>query len=99
MKWNVFAEWQRVGKSSVNAAYSGHKPTAKNQGGKKMKVYEVVSRYIDGRKDTFCLNEIESENIPCNTFTSLKTRDIYHDYFTSKEDAEKFIEDSKKGLI
>jgi hypothetical protein len=64
-----------------------------------MKVYEVVSRYIDGRQSTFCLNEIESENIPCNTFASLKTRDIYHDYFISKEDAEKFIEDSKKGLI
>lgn len=60
-----------------------------------MKVYEVVSRYIDGRSSTFCLNEIESENVPCNTFVSLKTRDIYHDYFISKEDAEKFIEDSK----
>lgn len=64
-----------------------------------MKVYEVVSRYIDGRSSTFCLNEIESENIPCNTFVSLKTRDIYHDYFTSKEAAEKFIDDSKQGLI
>lgn len=64
-----------------------------------MKVYEVVSRYIDGRQSTFCLNEIESKNVPCNTFVSLKTRDIYHDYFTSKEDAEKFIEDSKKGLV
>lgn len=64
-----------------------------------MKIYEVVSRYIDNKQNQFCLNEIESESIPENTFVRLKTRDVYHDYFTNKAIAEKFIEDSKKGLI
>lgn len=64
-----------------------------------MKVYEVISRYIDGRQNQFVLNEIESDTIPENTFARLKTRDVYHDYFTNKVTAEKFIEDSKKGLI
>lgn len=64
-----------------------------------MKVYEVISRYIDGRQNQFVLNEIESDVIPENTRVVLKTRDVYHDYFTNKAIAEKFIEDSKKGLI
>ena len=64
-----------------------------------MIVYEVVSRYIDCKKNTFCLNTIETESLPQNTFEQLKTRDVYHDYFSDKEIAEKFIEDSKKGLI
>ena len=64
-----------------------------------MKVYEVISRYIDRRQNQFVLNEIESDVIPENTKVVLKTRDVYHDYFANKEIAEKFIEDSKKGLI
>lgn len=64
-----------------------------------MIVYEVVSRYFDCKKNTFCLNTIETESLPQNTFVQLKTRDVYHDYFSDKEIAEKFIEDSKKGLI
>ena len=64
-----------------------------------MKVYEVVSRYIDDRQSQFTLNEIECDIIPENTFVSLKTRDVYHDYFSDKKTAEKFIEDSKNNLI
>lgn len=64
-----------------------------------MKIYEVVSRYIDNKQNQFCLNEIEIDTIPENTKVSLKTRDIYHDYFIDKATAEKFIADSKKGLI
>lgn len=64
-----------------------------------MKIYEVISRYCDDRKNTFILNVIEAEKMPENTFESLKTRDVYHDYFSSKKDAEKFIENSKQNLI
>ena len=64
-----------------------------------MIVYEVVSRYIDDRKNQFDLNEVECVKMPKNTFVSLKSRDVYHDYFINKETAERFIEDSKKGLI
>ena len=64
-----------------------------------MKIFEVVSRYIDRGKNTFSINVIDVDAIPENTFVSLKTRDVYHDYFTNKQEAEKFISDSRKGLI
>ena len=64
-----------------------------------MKIFEVVSRYIDRGKNTFSINIIYSDAVPENTFVSLKTRDVYHDYFTDKQTAEKFISDSRKGLI
>lgn len=64
-----------------------------------MIIYEVVSRYYDDRKDTFSLNIIERETMPEKTFESLKTRDIYRDYFTSEEDAKAFIVNSQKGII
>ena len=64
-----------------------------------MKIFEVVSRYIDRGKNTFSINVIDVDAIPENTFVSLKTRDVYHDYFTDRQVAEKFISDSRKGLI
>ena len=64
-----------------------------------MKIFEVVSRYIDRGKNTFSINVIDVDTIPENTFISLKTRDVYHDYFTNKQEAEKFISDSQKGLV
>lgn len=64
-----------------------------------MKIFEVVSRYIDNRQDQFQLRELEADRIPENTFAHLKTRDVYHDYFTDRQDAERFIIDSKNGLI
>ena len=64
-----------------------------------MQVFEVISRYIDNRKNTFSINIIYADAIPENTFVSLKTRDVYHDYFNTKQEAEKFISDSRKGLI
>ena len=64
-----------------------------------MKIFEVISRYIDNRQDQFQLNELEADRIPENTFVHLKTRDVYHDYFTDRQTAEKFIIDSKNGLI
>ena len=64
-----------------------------------MQVFEVISRYIDNRKNTFSINIICADAIPENTFVSLKTRDVYHDYFNTKQEAEKFISDSRKGLI
>lgn len=64
-----------------------------------MKIFEVVSRYIDRGKNTFSINVIDVDAIPENTFVSLKTRDVYHDYFNTKQEAEKFISDSRKGLI
>ena len=64
-----------------------------------MQVFEVISRYIDNRKNEFSINVIDVDDIPENTFVSLKTRDVYHDYFTDKQTAERFISDSRKGLI
>ena len=64
-----------------------------------MSIYEVVSRYFDGRKSTFALNVVERETIPENTFERLKTRDVYHDYFANEKEAKVFIENSKKGFI
>lgn len=64
-----------------------------------MQIFEVVSRYIDRKKNTFSINVIDVDAIPENTFVSLKTRDVYHDYFTDRQTAEKFISDSRKGLI
>ena len=64
-----------------------------------MRIFEVVSRYIDNKKDEFIINVIDADVIPENTFLSLKTRDIYHDYFTNEKEAEEFVENSKKGYI
>ena len=64
-----------------------------------MQIFEVVSRYIDRKKNTFSINIIYADAIPENTFVCLKTTDIYRDYFTDKQAAERFISDSRKGLI
>ena len=64
-----------------------------------MQIFEVVSRYIDNKKDEFRINVVDADVIPENTFVSLKTRDIYHDYFTDRKEAEEFVKNSKKGYI
>lgn len=64
-----------------------------------MEIYEVVSYYYDDKPNQFILNVIETDSIPINRYESFETCDIYHDYFTNRAVAERFVSDSKKCLI
>ena len=60
--------------------------------------YIVTSSYNDkGRVVANITGTIEAEEKPKTQSASANGRDIYNDFFESKEDADKFVEESKKA--
>ena len=64
-----------------------------------MKTYWCVttSIYDNGRVISAITNSIQAVKKPKNKSKALRTKDIYHDWFGSKEEAEEFVEDAKKA--
>lgn len=64
-----------------------------------MKTYWCVttSVYDDGRVVSAITNSIQAEKIPKNESKSLRNKDIYHDWFGSREEAYQFAEDAKNA--
>ena len=64
-----------------------------------MKTYWCVttSVYDDGRVIAAITNSIQAVRAPKNESKSLRRKDIYHDWFSSKEEAEQFVEDAKNA--
>ena len=59
--------------------------------------YGVQMVIYDDRPST-CLiaDTVESDTKPENTCKSLKDRDVYMDYFASKEEAERYVAENRK---
>lgn len=65
-----------------------------------MKTYFCVTSafYDDGRVTAAITDSKEAEQKPENTYNgSARGRDIYSDWFESKEEAEKYVEDCKNA--
>ncbi len=62
-----------------------------------MKTYYCVTSSADdkGKVRAAITNVIEAACKPENSFKSLKHKDIYHDWFESREEAEKLVEEAK----
>lgn len=60
--------------------------------------YCVQTRfYDDGRVSAVLLNSREDYKLPESSFFSARHCDVYHDWFLTVSDAEKFIEDTYKA--
>lgn len=57
----------------------------------------TTSVYDDGRAIAAITNCIRSEKKPENQFKELKHRDVYNDWFESKEEADQFVEDARNA--
>lgn len=64
-----------------------------------MKTYWFVttSVYDDGRVIAAITNSIRAVKAPKNESKSLRRKDVYHDWFDSKEEADQFVEDAKNA--
>ena len=64
-----------------------------------MKTYWCVttSVYDDGRVIAAITNSIRAVKAPKNESKSLRRKDVYHDWFDSKEEADQFVEDAKNA--
>lgn len=62
-----------------------------------MKIYYCVTSSVDdmGKVRVAITNVIEAVRKPENDFKSLKHKDIYHDWFESREEAEKLVKEAK----
>lgn len=62
-----------------------------------MKTYYCVTSSVDdkGKVMAAITNVIEAVRKPENSFKSGKRKDIYHDWFESREEAKKFVEEAK----
>lgn len=62
-----------------------------------MKIYYCVTTSVDdkGKVRAAITNVIEAACKPEDSFKSLKRKDIYHDWFASREEAEKMVEEAK----
>lgn len=58
----------------------------------------VTSSYDDRGQVTAAITATkEATSKPQQTYTSTRRKDIYHDWFDSQEEAQKFVEDAKKA--
>lgn len=58
----------------------------------------VTSSYNDkGKIVANITGTIEAEERPKTQFATVHGKDIYNDFFDSREEAEKFVDDSKKA--
>lgn len=55
----------------------------------------TTSVYDDGRVIAAITNSIQAVKTPKNESKSLRRKDIYHDWFGSKEEAERFAEEAR----
>lgn len=55
----------------------------------------TTSVYDDGRVIAAITNSIQAVKAPKNESKSLRRKDIYHDWFGSKEEAERFAEEAR----
>ncbi len=64
-----------------------------------IKAYYCVTSSVDdkGKVRAAITNIIEATCKPKNSFRSGKRKDIYHDWFDSREDAKKFLMEAKKA--
>ncbi len=64
-----------------------------------VKRYWCVTTSFDdkGRVVSNITNVVEADEKPENSFTSTSRKDIYNDWFDSREEAEKFVEEAKKA--
>lgn len=64
-----------------------------------MKTYYCVTTSFDdkGKVTAGITNQIEAEEKPESTFRETRRKDIYNDWFESMEDAQTFIEESKRA--
>lgn len=68
-----------------------------NTGSSKKKWYCVTSSIDDaGRISAAITDSVEAEEMPDPTYTSTTRKDIYQDWFGSREETEKFVRDSRK---
>ena len=60
------------------------------------KYYEVVSSFYDDGKVISNITKVfEADEKPNDTFSHKRHCDIYHDYFSSLQAAQAFVEDAK----
>lgn len=64
-----------------------------------IKPYWCVTTSVDnrGRVVANITRKIDAACKPENTFTSTSRRDIYNDWFSSQEDADKFVREAKEA--
>lgn len=57
----------------------------------------TTSLYDDGRVIAAITNCIQAEKKPESESKELRNKDVYHDWFNSKEEAVQFVEDAKNA--
>lgn len=72
---------------------------ADSKGNAKTKTWYMVtsSYHDDGKVVANITGTVEAAEKPKSSSTSAHNRDIYVDYFATKREADKFVEDSKKA--
>ena len=62
-----------------------------------MKTYYCVTSSVDdkGKVRAAITNVVDAACKPENSFKSLKRKDVYTDWFESREEAEKLVEEAK----
>lgn len=59
-----------------------------------MTFYCVSTTIYDSGRAALCINRVEAEKKPENTFKSTPRADYYNDYFNTAEEAEKYYTDN-----
>lgn len=62
-----------------------------------MKVYEVVTEFYDDGSVKAAFYTYELDKKPENFCIETSKCDIYHDYFTSKEEAKMYYDDANRA--
>lgn len=64
-----------------------------------MKTYYCVTSTFDdkGRVTAAITSAFDAKQKPENTYTSTRRKDIYNDWFDTREDAERHVEEAKRA--
>lgn len=64
-----------------------------------MKTYYCVTSSVDdrGRMTAAVTESVEAEQMPKNTCTSTRRKDIYKDWFASRKEAEDFVDEARSA--
>lgn len=60
---------------------------------KETTIYAVIQKYYDNGKIKASMISSPSEKVPDQVYVEKRDHDLYIDYFTSKADAESFLQD------
>lgn len=60
-----------------------------------MTFYCVTSTIYDSGRATICINHVEADEKPQNSYKSTNRADYYNDYFDTLEDAENFKKENE----